>query len=99
MLQTVDVAVMQLKDSAETVDAATTAVCGSSYFSAAAVVSAAAADAADAETTAACGLSCSFAAVAAETSSAAMAAANYWNLQRDVGLCRHPPVIVHQWFV
>ena len=35
MLQTVDVAVMQLKDLAENVDAATTAVCGSFYFSAA----------------------------------------------------------------
>lgn len=78
MLQTVDVAVMQLKDLAENVDAATTAVCGSFYFSAAVVVSeAATVDAADAETTAACGSSCSSAAVAAETSSVATAAANY----------------------
>ena len=70
MLQTVDVAVMQLKDLAENVDAATTAVCGSFYFSAAVAVSeAATVDAADAETTAACGSSCSSAAVAAETSS------------------------------
>ena len=59
MLQTVDVAVMQLKDLAENVDAATTAVCGSFYFSAAVAVSeAATVDAADAETTAACGSSC-----------------------------------------
>lgn len=78
MLQTVDVAVMQLKDLAETVDAATTAVCGSFYFSAAVAVSeAATVDAADAETTAACGSSCSSAAVAAETSSVATAAANH----------------------
>ncbi len=78
MLQTVDVAVMQLKDLAENVDAATTAVCGSFYFSAAVAVSeAATVDAADAETTAACGSSCSSAAVAAETSSVATAAANY----------------------
>ena len=77
MLQTVDVAVMQLKDLAENVDAATTAVCGSFYFSAAVAVSeAATVDAADAETTAACGSSCSSAAVAAETSSVATAAAN-----------------------
>ena len=78
MLQTVDVAVMQLKDLAENVDAATTAVCGSFYFSAAVAVSeAATVDAADAETTAACGSSCTSAAVAAETSSVATAAANY----------------------
>ena len=78
MLQTVDVAVMQLKDLAENVDAATTAVCGSFYFSAAVAVSeAATVDAADAETTAACGSSCFSAAVAAETSSVATAAANY----------------------
>lgn len=77
MLQTVDVAVMQLKDLAETVDAATTAACGSSYSSAAVAVSAAITDAADAATTAACGSSCSSAAVAVETSSAATAAANY----------------------
>ncbi len=78
MLQTVDVAVMQLKDLAENVDAATTAVCGSFYFSAAVAVSeAATVDAADAETTAACGSSCSSAAVAAETSSVATAAANH----------------------
>ena len=77
MLQTVDVAVMQLKDLAENVDAATTAVCGSFYFSAAVAVSeAATVDAADAETTAACGSSCSSAAVA-ETSSVATAAANH----------------------
>lgn len=69
---------MQLKDLAENVDAATTAVCGSFYFSAAVAVSeAATVDAADAETTAACGSSCSSAAVAAETSSVATAAANY----------------------
>lgn len=78
MLQTVDVAVMQLKDLAENVDAATTAVCGSFYFSAAVAVSeAATVDATDAETTAACGSSCSSAAVAAETSSVATAAANH----------------------
>lgn len=78
MLQTVDVAVMQLKDLAETVDAATTAVCGSSYFSAAVAVSEVAmADAADVEMTAASGSSCFSAAVAAATSSAATAAANY----------------------
>jgi hypothetical protein len=78
VLQTVDVAVMQLKDLAENVDAATTAVCGSFYFSAAVAVSeAATVDAADAETTAACGSSCSSAAVAAETSSVATAAANH----------------------
>ena len=78
MLQTVDVAVMQLKDLAENVDAAITAVCGLFYFSAAVAVSeAATVDAADAETTAACGSSCSSAAVAAETSSVATAAANH----------------------
>jgi len=78
VLQTVDVAVMQLKDLAENVDAATTTVCGSFYFSAAVAVSeAATVDAADAETTAACGSSCSSAAVAAETSSVATAAANH----------------------
>ena len=68
MLQTVDAAVIPQWEEAA-VDLATTAVCGSSFFCAAA---AALATVTDAETTAACGssFSCAAAAALAETDAA-----------------------------
>ena len=65
---------MMLQDMTDPEDASaeTTAVCGSSYFSAAAAVSVETADAADVETTAVCGSSFCFAAAAASADAAAM---------------------------
>ncbi len=73
--ETVDVVDVTADADAATTDVATTAACGSSFFSVAAVVSATAVDAAttDVATTAACGSSFFSAAVVVSATDAAMA--------------------------